>query len=184
MTSTEAPTIDSTTDRYGRPLSPDPEATRAETRPVGVHIIPMTWNRYALHDAAAGAGISWHDRGKWTTEHVLHVELRNGSRWLIGYQDDTAIVNHGEGMPRTQGRNLYTFADSSAISAHPGQGTAGDIARWKAAGQWHEARPGDLLVLQCTNPAGELVETVAARLTTKGHGGGWLGLQLVEHATA
>jgi hypothetical protein len=173
-------TVNETTDRYGRPLVPDPEAIRVETDPAGVHVLPMTWDRYALADLEAGAGIGWHDRGHWVSEHVLHVPLHGGDRWFVGYLDDTAIVNHGEGRPRTKGRSLYAYADSSCIAAHPEMGTAADIRRWQANRQWHEARVGDLVVLQCFDPDGQLDETVAARLTTTGWGGTHLDLELVQ----
>lgn len=177
---TAAPQITAETDRYGRPLPADPEARRVETNPVGVHVLAMTLNRYALADRAAGAGTSWHDRGHWKSDHVLHVPLSGGDRWFVGYLDDTAIVNHGEGMPRTQGRDLYAYADSSCISAHPGMGTAADIARWKANGQWHEARMGDLVILVCRDENGDHVETVAARIVPNGFRGSHLTLRLVE----
>lgn len=179
--------IDETTDRFGRPLSPDPEATRVETNPVGVHIVPMTPDRYALADRAAGAGVSWHDRGKWESGHVLQVPVRDDehARWFVGYQDDRAIVNHGEGRSRTRGRSLYVFQDSSCIAAHPEMGTAADIRRWKAAGQWHEAQVGDLVILQCYDEnqetgVVELVETVAARIVPAGHAGSHIDLELVQ----
>jgi hypothetical protein len=168
------------TDRYGRPLSPDPVALRVETDPVGVHVLPMTWSRYALRDLEVGAGIDWHERGRWVTEHVLHVPLREGDRWFVGYCDDTAIVNHGPGAARTQGRSLYAYADSSCITADPETGTAADIRRWQANRQWHEARVGDLVILQCFDPDGQLDETIAARLVPHGWGGGWLALELVQ----
>lgn len=177
---TTAPQITRETDRYGRPLPADPEATRVKTNPVGVHVIPMELNKYARADLAAGAGVSWFERGRWTSEHVLHVRLSGGDRWFIGYQDDGAIVNHGEGMPRTQGRSLYAFADSSAIAAHPEMGTAADIRRWKGAGQWHEARMGDLVILVCRDEDGDHVETVAARIVPDGFRGSHLTLRLVE----
>jgi hypothetical protein len=185
MSDTTAPQVTADTDRYGRPLPADPEATRVEANPVGVHILILTPNKYALADLAAGAGLSWLTRGRWTTDHVLHVPLRGGDRWHIGYSDDTAIVNHGEGMPRTQGRHLYAVADSSSITADPNTGTAADIRRWKAAGMWHEAAVGDLVVLQCyaeNRGTGvvELVETIAARIGVTAWGGTHLALFLVE----
>jgi hypothetical protein len=172
--------ITSETDRFGRPLSPDPVAIPAPTNPVGVHVIPMCRPDEYRWAKKAGAGVDWHDRGRWRTEHVLHLPLPGGDRWIAGYEDDTAIVNHGEGAARTIGRSLWAIADSSCISAHPDMGTAGDIRRWKANGQWHEAAFGDLVILECREDDGELFERVAVRLVPKGWGGQWLGLELVQ----
>lgn len=180
MTETTAPQVTKDTDRWGRPLPEAPEARRAETSPVGVHVVRMERPDEYQWAAAKGAGVAWFDRNSWKSQHVLHVPLSGGDRWFIGYQDDGAIVNHGEGMPRTLGRSLYSYADSSCISAHPEMGTAADIRRWKAAGQWHEARMGDLVILQCFDVDGDLVETIAARIVPDGFRGSHLTLRLVE----
>lgn len=172
--------VDETTDRYGRPLGPDPEALRVETDPVGVHIIRMQRPDEYRWAKERGHGVQWFDRHTWKSPEVLHVPLRGGDRWFVGYLDDQAIVNQGEGMPRIQGRSLYTYADSSCIAAHPEMGTAADIKRWKALQQWHEARVGDLVILRCYDLDGTLVETVAARLVLEGYGKTHLGLELVQ----
>jgi hypothetical protein len=165
-------TVDATTDRYGRPLSPDPDAVRVETDPAAVHQVDLGRPRQYRSAIEAGAGVDWYDRHAWTTETVLHVPRghRTGSdRWGIGYLDDAAVVNHGEGRARTQGRHLFLFEHASCISAEP-------LPEAPAV----TARVGDLVILRCLDLDGTVAETVAARIVPTGWGGAWLTLQLVQ----
>jgi hypothetical protein len=174
--------VDGTTDRYGRELSPDPEAERLETNPAQVHFIPMHPTKEILRAQKAGAGIDWHDRGHWATDVVLYVPRgnRTGSdRWKVGYLDDTAIWNQGPGLPRKAGRHGFVFELSTAITADPRMSSAADRERNLARGMEPTVAVGDLLLLECVRD-GRLVEQTLWRVVPSGWGGQWIDVELVQ----
>jgi hypothetical protein len=171
--------VDETTDRYGRKLDPDPEATRLLTDPVRVHVVTMRPSRYLEAARRAGCGVSWHDRGHWETDHVLAVDTRNGNRWAIGYCDDTSLWNVGNGsMSRRQGRQGYLFALASVIAAN-GRGTAWEAAENRKLGQEHDAAVGDYVVLVCDD-GDRVVETTMWRIVPDGYRGSHVTIELVQ----
>jgi hypothetical protein len=170
------------TDRYGRPLSPDPEAERLETNPAAMHVVVMDPVSERLWAHRAGAGVDWHDRGRWTTNFVLYVPrgYRTGSdRWGIGYSDDTSIWNQGPGLPRKAGRSAFLYELPSVIDNYGG--TAAERQRNLEDGVEETAAVGDvvLLITGCRE-LGDRGERTLWRIVPVGHGGQWLGLELVQ----
>jgi hypothetical protein len=167
--------VDKTTDRYGRPLDPTPEAERLETNPSRVHIVLMDPKKERVWAKERGHGVNWYDQGMWSSEAVIVV---SGTRYGVGYCDDTSTWNQGPGLPRKQGRDAFLYGLSSVIDNHGGTGA--EMERLRGRGLVVEAQAGDHLLL-VTAPSGvgtEPSEQTLWHLTVNRYG--YAQLRLVQ----
>jgi hypothetical protein len=158
--------INEGTDRWGRVLDPAPEAERLETTPSEVHLVLMEPTKERLWAHEKGAGVPWHDQGRWTTDTVVVLPRRGGygPRFGLGYLDDTATWNQGPHLPRKQGRDAFLFGLSSVIDNHGG--TAAEMERLQARGLVVNAQLGDhLLILTGHAALGVMAEKTLWKIT-------------------